>query len=200
MPFDVTGGLADGDSMSLARSAAALLCLFCGLAHAQQILKYEPDAQIRYDRIRGITSYWSDDVLLSEVGASMRLGFACPGDTGESPCVPSQVTLVFDNVIGHSIDYTKRELFILVGNDRFQGQMKVTYNTTLRVYSAEIPISLAILRQLAKSENVEMQVGSGQVTLSKEAIATIGSFYNMAVLNARQNTPAMRSKGQRRKS
>src|ERR1043165_2508973 len=112
--------------MSLARSAAALLCLFCGLAQAQQIPKYEPDAQISYNRIRDVTWYSSDSILLSGAGVSMELGFGCVGDTGESPCVPSQVTLSFMNVLSRSLDHTRTDLFILADCERFQGQLKVT--------------------------------------------------------------------------
>lgn len=175
--------------MSLAHSAAALLFLFCGLAQVQQIPKYEPDAQISYNRIRDTTWYSSDSILLSGAGVSMELGFGCVGDTAESPCVPSQVILTFMNVLGRSLDYTRKGLFVLADRERFQGQLKVTYNTNLREYVAETSISLALLRQLAKAESIEIQVGHGEAALSKEDIATIGSFYNIAVLNARQSTP-----------
>lgn len=185
--------------MSLARSAAALVFLFCGLTQAQQIPKYEPDAQISYNRIRDVTWYSSDSILLSGAGASMELGFGCVGDTGESPCVPSQVTLSFMNAFSRSIDHTRKELFILADRERFQGRLRVTYNTNLREYVAETSISLALLRQLAKAESIEIQVGHGEASLSKEDIGKIGSFFNMAVLNAKQNAPATRSKSRRRK-
>lgn len=185
--------------MTLARSTVALLFLLCGLTQAQQISKYEPDARITYDRIRDVTSYRSDDFSESIIGVSMRLAFACSGDTGESPCVPLKVTLMFYDLMGNSFDYTKRDLFILADRNRFEGQMKVTYNRDLGLNTAEIPISIAMLRQLAMAENVEMQVGSVQGMLSKKSIATIGSFYNMAVLNAKQATTPKRGKTRRRK-
>jgi hypothetical protein len=187
--------ITNGEIMSLARSAA-LLFLLCGLAQAQQLPKFEPDAQINYDRFRDITWYSTDEIGSLENGLLMRMYFGCPGDTDESPCVPAQVIIECKTFSSHAIDYRHRGVFILADRSRFQGELNMTYETNIREYIGTIPISLSLLRQLATAESVEMQIGNAQFALGNEAI---GSLYNMAMLNARQrNIPSRNSR--RRKS
>ena len=193
--------------MNLARSAAALLVLCCGLTQAQQIPKYEPDAKTTYDRFKDLTWYEADEIDLSDViHTKMEAMFPCQGDTGEQPCRPSTVVLRFSyQPKSYKVfDPLAREVIAIADGRRIPlGQMAVSYERNLfdeYEYKGVLPVSLGAFRQLAASDSLELAVGRMAFTFNGEQMRTLGSFYNMAVLNAKQSTLPKRGKPRRRKS
>ncbi len=208
--------------MSLTRLTLALLTA-CTFAQAQQIAKYEPDAKITYDRFSNQTWYeseavkltpWKDDERYKNWSPPIDLSaqFGCYGDTGEAPCTPPQVLLVFkyfDFRSGGSslygqlpFDRRSRDVIAIADGKRTPlGSLNVEYRyePSASIVTGTLPVDIEVLRRLVSATEVEMKVGTVPVSLTGSDIETLGSFYNMVVLTAKQSTPTRRGTRRGRK-
>ena len=199
--------------MNLARTIfSTMLLLTFSVARAQQIPKYKPNAKITYDRFQDVTWYEMQSIKVqgwaNEEGSmfhsppiSINAMFACKGNTDEKPCTPTAIMFAFGYEMiyqYHVLPFTYQSSDVIAISDGQRipfGRMNVTSGrSVLGDFEAKgtLPVSLQTLRRLATANSIEMRIGVAPVVLETKDIESLGSFYNMAVLTARQRIPPTR--------
>jgi hypothetical protein len=143
----------------------------------------------------------------------MTAQFGCTGDSGQKPCLPNQVVLVFSYTNFFSrgeytykyppFNYQQRSVIAIADGKRTPlGILSVNSKAESGSVSVRgiLAVSLQTFRQLAFASSVEMKVGILPVTLTSVDLETLANFYNLAILNRRTPTinpnrpPAKRGK------
>lgn len=199
--------------MNLAHTIFSIMLLFtCSVVRAQQIPQYEPNAKITYDRFQNVTWYEMQSIRVqgwaNEEGSmthsppiSINAMFSCKGNTDEKPCTPAAIMFVFGYKMDYQyhvlpFNYQSNDVIAIADGQRIPfGRMNVTNGrSVLGDFEAKgtLPVSLQTLRRLAAANSIEMRIGVAPVVLAIEDIKSLGSFYNMAVLTAKQRTSVTR--------
>lgn len=179
--------------MNLARLWTLSLTLLCSLTSAYAQTEGE-DIRITYDRFENVTTYSTPylrlyDGSLEIQSAHLQAVLRCPGDTGESGCRASGITLQFDYWWEKDVssqqppfDYRNRSVIVIADGSRIPlGQLELTsanpHNT--RIIYGLVTISPATLRRLARAQDIEVRVGILETTLPKPIQVGFGTIYSL---------------------